>query len=79
MAKYNWKSCLYKWLRSLCHTYNFILSDIPSLERANRKLKNSLGERADLKGQPHDFREQLKIMNSGTLQHFLLLIFCDTI
>ena len=44
-------------------------TDIPSSERALRNLKDSLGERVHLKGQPHNPREQFSVMNSGTILH----------
>lgn len=36
-------------------------------------------KRVDLEDKPHDFREQLSIMDSRTLSHIHLLIFGDTI
>lgn len=69
------KDCLHKWLWSPSHTCRSILSDISSLKRAQRKLKNSLRECVALKGQPHDAKEQLNIMDSCALSHILFFIF----
>lgn len=60
----------------MCH---FILSNIPSSERTQKKLKDSLEKFVDLKGQPHDSKEQLNIMNLGMPLHNLLFTMGDTI
>ena len=64
------KICRYKWLWFPSHTYLSILYLCPiNREKALRELKDSIGERVDLEGQPHIPREQFKIMDSGTLPH----------
>lgn len=60
----------------MCH---FILSNIPSSERTQKKLKDSLEKFVDLKGQPHDSREQLSIMNLSMPLYNLLFTMGDTI
>ena len=47
-------------------------------ERAVRNLKDFLGERVDLEGQPHNYGEQFSVMDSGTLLYNSILILGNT-
>ena len=61
---------LYKWLWFSGHTY-----------LAQRELNDSLGERVDLEGKSHYFREELSIMALWIQVRFritLLIILGDT-
>ena len=44
-------------------------------ERERRELKDSLGERVNLEGQPHYFREKLSVMDLSTFQHNYVIDF----
>ena len=48
-------------------------------EQVVKNLKDSLGERVDLEGQPHNCGEQFNVMDSCTLLYNSLLILGDTI
>lgn len=44
-------------------------TDFRSSESVERSLKDFLGKCIDLKDKPHTSKEQLSIMDSGTLSH----------
>ena len=53
----------------------FIFLNLIIRERAYRELNDSLGERVNLEGQPHYFREELSVMNLRTFQHNYVIDF----